>query len=50
MGMQSTAKRRRKQARQDKRYTPKQSMSSAKREWLRKKAAAQGRSFGFSSK
>ena len=27
-----------------------QSMSSAKREWLRKKAAAQGRSFGFSSK
>ena len=30
--------------------TPKQSMSSAKREWLRKKAAAQGRSFGFSSK
>ena len=35
---------------QDKRYAPKQSMSSAKREWLRKKAAAQGRSFGFTGK
>ena len=49
MGMQSTAKRR-KQAKQDERCTPKQSMSSAKREGLPKKAAAQGRSFGFSSK
>lgn len=50
MGMQSVAKRRRKQARQDTRYAPKQSMSAAKREWLRKKAASQGRSYGYSGK
>ena len=50
MCAQSTAKRRRKQACQDKRYAAKSSMSASKREWLRKRAASQGRSFGYQGK
>lgn len=50
MCAQSTAKRRRKMAKMDKRYAPKAGISASKKDWLRKKAMAAGRSFGFQSK
>ena len=47
MGMQSTAKRRRKQAKQDARYAPKASMSSERILWKKQQAAKKGRSYGY---
>lgn len=50
MGMQSIAKRRRKQAKQDARYAPKTGMSAERILWKKQQAANKGRSYGYSSK